>query len=215
MGKVASIPWETANKMFEIKRKVNKALIFQHRGTITTADGTIYMSQGFIHYMEDNVLNLGEVNGNLTWPILSDWLDSMFDPTASSPEKMCNAGPYLFGAVARMKRDMGAEPDQYYHPDLGTDVIDVTTEEGNRVMFVRDKRGFPASEGLAGWGIVVDMGHVFKREYTGEPMTWRPEIQAEVSHIRQDEYWGSFSLELRHPDVHGYIRNAGRSIVDR
>ena len=38
IGKVATIEWEVANKMFEIKRKVNKALIFQHRGTTTTGD---------------------------------------------------------------------------------------------------------------------------------------------------------------------------------
>lgn len=214
IGKVATIPYEVANKMFEVKRKVNKALIFQHRGTTTTADGTIYCSQGFVHYINDNVLNLGEKNDSLSWPILSDWLDSMFDPTASSGEKFINSGNYLFGAVMRMSRDMSTPPDKYYHPELGTDMIDVQTEEGNMVKFARDKHGFPASEGLAGWGLVVDMGHVYKREYVNEPMTWRQGIQAGVSHFRQDEYWGSFSLELRHPEVHGFIRGAAPSIID-
>lgn len=214
IGRVASIPWEVANKMFEIKRKVNKALIFQHRGTTATADGTIYCSQGFLHYITDNVLNLGDQNENLTWPILSDFLDQMFDPTASSAEKLCNAGPYLFGAVLRMQRDMSTPAEKYFDPSLNTEMIRVLTEEGNSVVFARDRHGFPADEGLAGWGIVVDMAHVYKREYTGEPMSWRPGIQADVSHFRQDEYWGSFSLELRHSDCHGFIRGAAKSIID-
>jgi len=215
LGKIASIPKEISDKMFEIKRKVNKAMIFQSRGTISTTDGTIYMSQGFVHYVQDNVLDLDSNNGNLTWPILSDWFDTLFDPIASSSEKMLNAGPWLFGAIARMSRDMGTQMEKYYHPQLGADMMEISTEEGNMVKVVRDKHGFPASEGLGSWGIVVDMGLAFKREYTGEPMTWRPKIQDNASHVRKDEYWGSFSLELRHPSCHGYIRNAGQSIIDR
>lgn len=214
MGKVASIPWEVANKMFEIKRKVNKALLFQHRGTTTVSDGTIYCSQGFLHYVEDNVLNIGSNNENLSWPVLSDFLDQTFDATASSSEKFCNAGPYLFGAVLRMSRDMSAPPTKYFHPDLQTDMIEVLTESGNMVKFAKDKHGFPADEGLAGWGVIVDMAHAYKREYNGEPMTWRQGIQAGTSHFRQDEYWGSFSLEVRHPSCHGYIRGAAKGIID-
>jgi len=214
VGKVASVEWEVVNKMFEIKRKVNKALMFQHRGTTTTADGTIYCSQGFLHYINDNVLNVGENNEQLTWPILSAFLDQCFDATASSSEKMCNSGPYLFGAVQRMSRDMSIPPKRYFHPDLQTDVIEVMTESGNFVMFAKDRHGFPVDEGLAGWGIVVDMGHAFKREMTGMPMTWKQNIQEGRNHYRQDEYWGSFSLELRHPEVHGFIRGASKSIID-
>lgn len=214
MGKVATIEWEVANKMLECKRKVNKALIFQHRGTTTTADGTIYCSQGFVNYVEDNVLNLGEQNDNLSWPILSSWMDVAFDSTASSTEKLLIAGNYLYGALVRMSRDMGTPPAKYFMPDIQQDMLEITTESGNTVKAVKDKHGFPAEEGLAGWGILVDMGHVFKREYNGEPMTWRPEIQAGVSHFRQDEYFGSFSLELRHPSCHGYVRGAAKSIID-
>ena len=216
-GRVATVTWETLNKMFEIKRKVNKALLFQHRGmdNSDTGDGTLYVSQGFVHYITDNVLNLGERNSNLSWPILSDWFDSTFDPTASSSEKILNAGNQMFGAIARMKRDMSTELKSYYHPDLGVDAMDIMTEEGNTVVVVRDKFGFPSSEGLAGWAVLVDMAHVFKREYVDTPMTWRPQIQHAKAHFRQDEYWGSFSLQLEHPEVHGYIRGAGTSIIDR
>jgi hypothetical protein len=213
-GKVATVEWEVANKMFEIKRKVNKALIFQSRGTSTTSDGTIYCSQGFVHYVEDNVLNLGELNDTLTWPVLSAWFDTMFEPSASSTEKLVMCGLWLFGAVLRMSRDMGIAPVKYFHPDLQTDMIDVVTESGNTVKFAKDLHGFPASEGLAGWGIVADMAHVYKREHAGYPMAWRQNVQHAKSHFRQDEYFGSFSLELRHPEVHGYIRGAQKAIVD-
>lgn len=214
-GRVASVEWEVVNKMFEIKRKVNKAMIFQHRGTVNTSDGTIYISQGFVHYMEDNVLNLGARRSNLTWPVLSEWLDTLFEATTSSRQKLCNAGEALFGAISRMRRDMGTEPVPYFHPELGTDMIDVWTERGNMVSFARDRLGFPSNEGLGGWGLVVDMAHAFMREYTDEPMTWRQNIQEARAHYRQDEYWGSFSLQLEHPEVHGFIRDAGSMMIDR
>jgi len=124
IGRVATVEWEVVNKMFEIKRKVNKALIFQHRGTTTTADGTIYVSHGFINYINNNVLNLGNQNENLTWPILSEFLDSTFDPTASSSEKLLDAGPWLFGAILRMARDMSTPPEKYFHPDINNEVIE-------------------------------------------------------------------------------------------
>jgi len=214
IGAPATIEWEVVNKMLEIKRKVNKALIFQHKGTTVTADGTIYVSQGFIHYVEENVLNVGNKNENLTWPILSEFFDQCFDATASSSQKFVNAGNRLYGALNRMSRIMSTPPVKYFQPDLNTDMLEITTEEGNLVKVARDKRGFPASEGLAGWGLVVDMGHAFHREYVDTPMTWRQNIQEGRSHYRQDEYWGSFSLEARHPETHGFVRGAGKTIVD-
>jgi hypothetical protein len=213
-GKIGTIEYEVQNKMFESKRKVNKALIFQHRGTTTTSDGTIYCSQGFVHYIEDNVLNLGEQNDNLSWPIISDWLDVLFEPTASSGEKLIIAGNWLFGAFTRMGRDMGTPPLRYYMPEVSADMIEITTESGNTAKVLLDRHGFPVEEDLSGWGIVVDMAHVFKKEYNNEPMTWRQNVQSNSSHVRQDEYYGSFSLKLQFPSCHGYIRGAGKSIVD-
>jgi len=213
-GKVATVEWEVANKMLECKRKVNKALIFQHRGLTTTSDGTIFCSQGFVHYVEDNVLNLGDENDNISWPIVSAFLDKMFEPTASSPEKLIVAGNWLFGAFTRMAKDMGVPPARYWMPEISADMIEITTESGNTAKVVLDRHGFPAEEGLAGWGIVIDMAHVAKKEYNNEPMTWKPNIQSNSSHMRQDEYFGSFSLKLKFPSCHGYIRGAGKSIVD-
>ena len=213
-GTPGTLEWEVMQKMFEVKRKLNKALIFDHRGTTTTADGTIYSGQGFVHYIEQNVLNLGEQNETLTWPNLSSWLDIMFEPTASSSEKIGFVGNWLFAALQRMSRDMVAPTEKYFHPVLQVDMIDITTESGNTVKFARDKWGFSTTDGLGGWGIVVDMGHAWLRQYNDWPMTWRKEIQASVSHIRQDEIFGSASLELHHPEVHGYIRQAGQPIVE-
>ena len=45
-------------------------------------------------------------------------------------------------------------------------------------------------------------------------MTWKRDIQHPSAHFRQDEYWGSFSLKLKHPEVHGYVRGAAAAMVD-
>jgi hypothetical protein len=113
-----------------------------------------------------------------------------------------------------MARDMGTPPLRYYMPEVSADMIEITTESGNTAKVLLDRHGFPVEEDLSGWGIVVDMGHVFKKEYNNEPMTWKQNIQSNSSHVRQDEYFGSFSLKLEHPSIHGYIRGAGKSIVD-
>lgn len=214
-GKVATIEWAVANKWFDVKRKINCALIFQHRGTISTDDGTVYLSQGFAHYVDNNVFNLGDDNTLLTWPDLSDWLDSLFDYTESSKEKVAFVGNYLFGAINRMQRDMGAEATKYFEPVVDEEVIRVITEGGNTVTFIRDKYGFDSAYGWAGWGIVADMAYVFKREHKGMPMQWRRNIQDNDAHERKDEIYGSFLLEVRHPRLHGLIRGAARSIIDR
>jgi len=214
IGQITSVEKEVSDVMFECKRKVNKAMIFQHRGTYSTSDGTIYCSQGFIHGIEDNMLNLANYNDSLSWPVLSDFIDQLCDPTASSTEKIIDAGPYLFGAVLRMRRDMSTPPSEYYHPDLNVDAVSIRTENGNTATFLQDKRGFPPAEGLAGWGVCVDLAHVQKREFNGEPMAWRPNIQAASQHIRWDEYFGSFSLQMMHQDCHGFIRGAAKSIID-
>lgn len=215
-GEWAKIPWETARRYFELMRKINKALLFSKRGTNTSIDAdnnTIYSTQGFVNYIEDNVLDLGETNQNLSWPVLSAWLDDMFDPTASSSEKVLMAGSNLFGGIQRMARDMGTPPVKYYIPDINADMYEIHTESGNTVMVTKDKKGMPPEEGLSGFGIVVDLQHVKKRELAGEPIEWRPEIQNPNDHIRQDEIWGSYSLQLMHPDCHGVIRDAATGII--
>jgi len=202
--------------MFNMRRKINKSLIFSSRFLDNShADGTIYNTQGFVHAVKSHQLDVGDDNSNLSWPLLSQFLDETFQDTASSPSKVLNAGSNLYGAVQLMQRDMQVPATSYFSPELNLDVITITTEQGHRVDVVEDRHGFPAIEGLSGYGLVIDMAWAKKREYNGEPMTWRTSIESPSAHVRQDEIWGSYSLQLMHEKTHGLIRGAAGRYVNR
>jgi len=212
---IGKVEREVVNKLLETKRKINKALIFNKRALETTSDGALYVSNGFLNYIQDNVLNLADVGGNLSWPILSDFLYPIYTAKASSPTKACIAGPHLFAQLAKIQRELEVGERPYFEPGLGTQVMRIVTDEGADLQVMLDKWGFPASEGLAGWGMIVDMSHVQLREYNGEPLSWRQNIQDPDSHMRKDELWGSFSLQLKFPSCHGFIRGAPARSISR
>jgi len=217
IGAVGQVPFEMANMELTVRRQLNKALIFGRRGAESTVDGYIYRSGGFLQYAGANVFNVGEQYSNLAWANVSDWLDVLCEPTASSPSKVVFAGDWLFGAFNRMRRDMSTEPQPYLNPDIGVavgDGITVMTETGHSATIIRDKFGFPASEDLAGNGIVVDLAHCRLREFNGMPMRWRLDIQPNNARYIQHEYTGTYSLEVTHPSVHGYIMGGPRGIND-
>ena len=110
---------------------------------------------------------------------------------------------------------LSAPMEPFFSPELNDTVLNVTTEGGNTVQVTRDRMGFPAAEGIAGWGLLIDMAHVEKVEYNGWPLSWRPNIQENDSHYRKDELFGSFALTLQHQSCHGLIRGAESPYIDR
>jgi len=217
-GRVATMPWAVQEKIFEIRRQINKALIFSklHTGTAnTSADGQEYHTQGFAHYVKTHQLNVGGDNTNLSWPLLGGFLDETFEDTASSDGKVCVAGNYLFSALNMMNHDMSVPMNKYFSPELSQDVLLVTTPNGNSVQFIKDRHGLPAEEGLAGWGLVIDLKHVKIREVQGMPMAWKPNVQDNDAHVRKDELWGTFSLEVKHEQTCGLIRGASEPAMNR
>jgi hypothetical protein len=216
-GKVGQVTYETRRKMFEVKCQVNNALLFGARGMsdTSTGDGTLYSGQGFVNYIEENVLNVGDFAGNLIYPILSDFCDVTFEPMASSRLKVGPCGSNFFGAIHRMNSQLGMGWTEYFHPDLaGAKVIEMMTMNGNTVQWVLDKYGFPGAD-LSGMALIIDSKWVRMRQMDGYPLQWRPEIQENDAHVRQDELFGSASLELKFPEVHGYIKGAPASIIRR
>lgn len=212
---VATVPWEVANKALSLRRQLNKLLMFGKKGEVTTSDGPEWMTQGFYNYIKTNKLDLEENNGILTWPVLNDWLYGLFDYSVSSQTKVCLCGNALWSTIARIQRDEqlpGERP--FFDPIMRAPVMSIVTDEGNTLEIMQDKHGFDAREGLGGDGIIVDASYVELKEYTNEPLQWRPNIQDNDSHVRKDEIWGSTSLKLRHEELHGTITGATRNVRD-
>ena len=216
---VGQIEWDVVNTALAVKRQINAALIHNQRGTQETADGTMYMSDGFLNRVQDNVLNCGDVNGVLSWKVLNDFLYPLFVATNASPVKTVFCGAALFEAFCNLGRELNPNQATYYTPEINSDfgamAITLKTNQGGELQILRDKFGFPVEDGMGGWGIIVDMAYCQLKEYTNEPLVWRRDIQLPQSHVRKDEIWGSFSLKLMHPSMHGFIRGAQNLTVTR
>lgn len=204
--------------MLNVRRMVGKALLFNARGTTTTAnEGQEYISNGMYHYVRDGLLDLGTHNSNLTWPVLNDWLEARFDPDASSQTKELICGLWLFKAIQRMFRDTRDETIKpYFEPDLGTKVYSIDTDGGYTVNCMLDKYGLATNENLGDWGFLLDMAHISGAHFNNMQFQWIQNIQDPRSVMyREDAYLGSFSLIAKHQTCHGIIRGAGLPIINR
>lgn len=204
--------------MLDLRRQVGKAMLFNSRGTTDTgAAGQEYISQGLYHYIHSGILDLGDQNSNLTWPILNDWLEARFDPDASGDTKVLLAGPWLFRAIQRMVRDtQGTAPMSYFEPAVGTRVYQIQTDGGYSVDVMQDKYGLSVKEGLGDWGFLLDMKNISGAHYKGFEFQWLENIQPRRAVMyREDAFIGSFSLIAKHEGCHGMIRGAGKPIVNR
>lgn len=205
--------------MLNLRRQVGKALLFNSRGTSTTAnEGQLYISNGLFHYIKDGMLDLGNENTNLTWPILNDFLESRFTHDASSTTKQLLVGLWLWKAIIRQYRalDRKFESEPYFEPALGTQVMRISTDGGYTVEVMLDKYGLAVNEGLGDWGFLIDMAHIKGAHFNGLEFQWLENIQDNRSVMyREDAFMGSFSLIAKFQPCHGVIRGAGKPIMDR
>ena len=210
IGNVGQVPRESVRKMLEMKRQINASLIYGKKGKvvspISSDDGYVYTTNGFVNYITTNELNVSDIGGHLSWPVLNHFLRPLFNSRASSQTKVLYCGTNLFAALTRIAWDrFNFRPA--VEMSLGTRAINsIITDEGGSVQVVLDKYGFPGQ--WSGGGILVDMAHVKLKEMRGEPLAWRPSIEDNPAHVRKDEVWGSASLKLWHEETHGIIFGA-------
>jgi len=212
------VPKAAIDTVLDTRREVGYALLFQARATYATTDaGQMYISQGALHYNRDGFLDLGTQANNVTWQILNDYLEGLFDSDASSQEKTLLAGQNLYRTGLKMMRDIGRlDSAPYFEPTLKTMTYDITTDSGYTVHVLRDKYGLNSLYGLGGWGFVFDMAHISGAHYKDLPFTWYQNIQSNRSiMLREDAYVGSFSLIMKHQSTHGVIRGGAGLIVER
>ena len=215
------VPKASIDTILDIRRELSYGLLFQARATYATADeGQMYIGQGLFHYIKDGMLDLGQYNSNLTWPILNAWLEERFAPDASSQQKILLAGLNLFSAGQKMMRDMGRMEagSPYFEPSLATNVYRIRTDGGFTVEVILDKYGLSSKTqyGLGDWGFLIDTAHISGGQYADLGFQWFQNIQDNRSvMLREDAYMGSFCLIVKHQGCHGVIRGAGRQIVDR
>jgi len=212
------IPKAALDCVFDVRQRLQYALLFQARATYATAnEGQMYISQGALNYNKDGFLDLGGIASNLTWPVFNDFLELRFQPDSSSQTKMLLAGPKLFQTAMKLAKDMGnLVTTPYYDPDVGAMSFQMSTDGGYVVNVVLDRWGLQEAYGLSNWGFLFDMKNIEGAHYKSLEFQWIQNIQARSSVMqRKDAYIGSFSFIMKHQTTHGVIRGGTSKIVSR
>ena len=196
-------PKQVRDEWFKLQRQVNNHILWSRRSYTDDATyGRYYFTDGFMHQIQSNVVDLSRSGGILTWPMWNNIMHNMGEPTASSPRKVLVCGANLFEAMQVISYNRTQKVE--YETALGTQVSRINTTQGLTVDIVLDRWSFPGD--LAGWGIVVDLDHVELKEMGGFPFQVRQNIQDNNVHYREDEIFGSASVQVDHEEVHGIIK---------
>lgn len=197
-----NMPDEMKRGWFELQRQINMAILHGRKNIVDDASvGRFYYSDGFIPQLKTNRLDLSLVDGVLTWPQFNDWCRTFTQYSAGSSSRTIVAGTSLFAALNQISYNQTTPVS--YNETLGTMVKSIVSDEGLTLDIVLDRHSFPARH--AGWGIVVDMNQVQLRSHQGFDFHVRPNIQSNDAHIREDEIYGSESVQVIHEEVHGLI----------
>lgn len=208
---VGTVPREMKRVVTNVNRRINHALVYGKKSAgvspVGSSDGQVYTTDGFQARAKTHSLNLGGNNGLLEYSVLDGFLAPTFDHSASSGTKTLICGPSLFSAICKVSEDRYKSPMQYEEV-LGAKVTTIHTTNGGTVEVMRDRGTFSPQNGNAGSGILVDFAHVRLEEKKGMPMQWRQNIQANDSHARKDEIWGTYAMTMVNEQVMGTIEGA-------
>ena len=123
----------------------------------------------------------------------------------------------LFRMFLQNMRDLNRlDGEPTYDMGFGAQSFRVTTDSGYSLPCVQDKFGLSSVNSLSSWGFLLDLGNIEKRSFTGFDFQWIQHIEARKSVMqREDGYYGSYSLVLKHQKTHGVIRGGTNAIVTR
>jgi len=199
---IGTIPRETLEKAFSIRRDFATALLYSRRAKTTDyAGNTAYSTGGFYQFATSNGLTTAAAG--LTWPTLYGWAEPAFEPTESSARKTLLCGQAVAQAITKIAYDKTTFAG--YNDVLGQQVNILRLPSGNEIEIVQDPHTFSSRDGTQAKGILLDTAHIALKWKSGWRLKWKQNIQDNALHGRKDEIYGACGLKLVHPSVHGSI----------
>jgi len=190
-------------------------MLLGRRESISTADeGMVYMTNGLIPQLKDNVLSAGSVGNTLTYGNVSEFVDGTFESANSFSTKYIPCGELLFVNLLNTARQEAKLVDgPMYNPALGVDEFKMTTAGGKTVTIAKLRFAFMGT--LKDWGLVLDMPNIGVGEYAGFGWKWHTNLEAPMQAItkKTDALIGSICLTVRDPDTCGVIRGGTNPLV--
>jgi hypothetical protein len=198
-----------------LKQQLQTTLLMGKRGSFEDADeGMVYLTNGIIPQIQDNVLTATKVGNSLTFQALSEFIDGTFESANSGSTKKVLCGSRLFMNMlntARQEGKLTSEPA--YNPSIGVSEYRITTGGGKTVTVMEMRFAFQGS--LADWGVVLDDTNVAIAEYAGFGWKWMMDLEAPMQGIttQTDALVGSISVTIRDPDTCGVIKGGTQPIL--
>jgi len=222
IGDWGTLPKEMKNVMHQMYMQLQRAMMFQNRTTwLDSTEKQFYLGGGLQFQLQDNVLDLGSLGVNATWPIVNDFLEPMFESSLSAMEKDAFFGPKLYRDFLNTARQMGAVNTQadgkmtYYDSDLGGDAFVVTTDSGRRITCRELKWSLAGN--LADWGFILDrenLGGGFYKGYAGMQVISNIQLPSAIQQ-KSDAILTSWALNVFDKSTMGIIRGGTLPVINR
>lgn len=199
---IGTIPYETMEKAFSIRRDFSDVLLYGRRNKGTNHLGEVcYNTGGFYQFATSN--GLSTAASGLSWPTLYGWAETPFIPTGSSPRKTLICGQTVAQAITKIAYDKTTFAG--YNEILGQQVNILRLPSGREIEIVQDPYLFHTDRGTQNKGILVDTAHMSLKWKRGWRLQWKQNVQANDVHGRKDEVYGACGLKLTNPTLHGTI----------
>jgi hypothetical protein len=220
---IMSGQWGTHTHLIEtnwsmLMQQVQRQMLFGKRGTDNTSDeGQIYMMNGIVPQLTDNVLTVSGIGNALVYANLSEFWDGLFESANSASMKKHVCGELQFMNIlntARQEAAMLEEPA--YNPDLGASQFVVTTGGGKRVEVIKDRFSLQGKN-LSDWGITLDAANIVTGEYAGFGLRLLEDMDVPLQAITRqtDAMVGSATVCVVDPDTCGVVKGGSNRIVRR
>jgi hypothetical protein len=200
-----------------INQMIQQTILNGRRGTLnTSAEGQIYMTDGLIRQVRDNVLDAGNFGNTLIYDNLSNFWDGLFESSNSSSTKKHVCGEQQFMQFVQTARQAGMITEEiHYNPDLGVDEFDVVTGGGRTVTVAKMRYAFEGAQ--SAWGLTLDLGNLVTGEYAGFGWRWLYDLDIPMHAIttKTDAIVGSLSVAITDPDTCGLVRGGVSKTLER
>jgi len=191
-----------------LSQQLQTTLLFGRRGTYAHPDeGMVYLTNGLVPQLQDNVLSVKGVGNALTFRNMSDFCDGTCESANSSASKVIVTGERLFMHLldtAVQENRIVANPA--YNPQIGVQEFQFNTRGGKSMKVMKMRFAFQGR--LADWGLVLDLPNISTAEYNGFGWRWLSDLEAPMQGITTltDALIGSIAVTVRDPSTCGVIR---------
>jgi hypothetical protein len=198
-----------------LSQQLQNTLLFGRRMSYNHNDeGMVYMTNGLIPQLKDNVLSVGGVGNTFTYANLSDFIDGTFESANSGSTKYIPCGEQLFVNLLNTARQESALVEgPVYNPAIGVDEFKFTTGGGKNITVAKMRFAFMGA--LKDWGCVLDLANIATGEYEGFGWRWYMDLEAPMQAItkKTDALVASTSVTVFDPSTCGVLKGGVTPLI--